>query len=47
MLILFSIGISTKPPLLMMAWYNLTGNMAAMERMQMQGGMGGPPPGMM
>ena len=32
------IGISTKPPYLMMAWYYVTGNQDAMNRM-----MGAPP----
>ena len=36
-------GLSTKPPILMYAFYTLTGNQMAIERM----GMGGPPGGMM
>ena len=36
-------GISTKPPMMMYAFYWFTGNQRAIEQM----GMGGPPPGMM
>ena len=40
----FCVGISTKPPFLMMAWFYVTGNEAAMQ--QFYGPQGGAPPGL-